>query len=118
MFCNNEIKMKVINAMQRWKDRWKNYTVGRRYHEHTQWCEDFAVLISYQSPPSYTTMLKWTQSNDENDPDKRNCIYSDPSHMRKRENVEETACRRHEMIWRWSYGIKRNQKKNENSFKK
>ena len=33
-------------------------------------------------------------------------MYSDPSHMRKRENVEETACRRHEMIRRWSYEIK------------
>ena len=55
-------------------------------------------LISYQSLASDTTMLKWTQSNDENDPDKRNCIYSDPSHMRERENRYETACRMHEMI--------------------
>ena len=77
-----------------------------------------AVFNSYQSPSSNSSVLKWSQGNDENDPDKRNCIYSDPSHMRKRENVEETACRRHEMIWRWSYEIKRNQKKKENSFKK
>ena len=107
MFCNNEIKMKVINAMQRWKDRWKNYTVGRRYHEHTQWCEA-CCFNSYQSPSSDSTMLKWTLGNDENDPDKRNCIYSDPSHMRERENRYETSCRMHEMIWRWSYEIKRN----------
>ena len=55
-------------------------------------------LNSYQYLKSDSTVLRWSLGNDENDPDKRNCIYSDPSHMRKRENVEETACRRHEMI--------------------
>ena len=107
MFCNNEIKMKVINAMQRWKDRWKNYTVEEDIMNILNDAK-LAVFNSYQSPSSDSTLLRWTLGNDENDPDKRNCIYSDPSHMRERENRYETACRMHEMIWRWSYEIKRN----------
>ena len=53
---NNEIKMKVINAMQRWKDRWKNYTVEEDIMNILNDAK-LAVFNSYQSPSSNSSVL-------------------------------------------------------------
>ena len=45
------------------------------------------LFISYQSPASGWTVLIWTQGNDENDPDKRNCICIVIHHIWEKEKT-------------------------------
>ena len=91
---DNEIKRKVINAMQRWKDRWKNYT-GKKISGTSNAAQPYQIYIWFIG------IFGWAQGKDENDPNTGFHILW--SIIYEKRNQDETTCMMHRMIWRWPY---------------